>query len=149
MKQRKTRWTQWIVGAAVVLWGTTLATAGLGIEIRWYLAVWLATLVASLGVAVCAVDDMIGKHQSATATLGRSLVREGVSEVQAAIALHASRMEQATTGHGDKMAKNVFAADRWYINGHRGEVLAQLDAAEAVRRSQEDSGPINFARGRG
>lgn len=143
MKQRKTRW---IIGtAAVTLWGATVTAAGLELGVRWYLAIWLATFIGSLGVLICIADGMIHARQAETTDLGR----DGLGEVKEAIARHAARMEQATKTHGDKMAKNVFAADRWFANGSRGEVLAQLDAAEAVRRNNEDSGPINVVRGRG
>ena len=141
--ERKTRW---IIGtAAVALWGVTVTTAGLEVGFRWYLAIWLATFVGSLGVLICIADGMIRARQAEAAMLGRL----GVGEVKEAIARHAARMEQATKTHGDKMAKNVFAADRWFANGKRGEVLAQLDAAEAVRRNNGLSGPINVVRGRG
>lgn len=143
MKQRTTRW---IIGtAAVALWGATIAMAGLEIGFRWYLATWLATFIGSLGVLICIADAMIRARQAETAHLERM----GVSELKDAIAWHATRMEQATKLHGDKMEKKVFAADRWYANGKRGEVLAELDAADAVRRRNEDSGPINVVRGRG
>jgi hypothetical protein len=143
VKQRNTRW---ITGtAAVALWGLTVTAAGLEIGVRWYLAIWLATFVGSLGVLICIADSMIRARQAERTDLGR----DGVGEVKEAIARHAARMEQATKTHGDKMERKVFAADRWYANGSRGETLAKLDAAEAVRRSSEDSGPINIVRGRG
>lgn len=141
--ERKTRW---IIGtAAVALWGVTITTAGLEVGFRWYLAICLATFIGSLGVLICVADGLIRARQAEKADLGR----ESVSEVKEAIARHAARMERATKTHGDKMEQKVFAAGRWYANGRRGEVLAKLDAAEAVRRRNGISGPISVVRGRG
>lgn len=146
--------TRWIVGSATVaLWVTTAVTAGIGLTMHWYLAIWLATAMASGGVLIY-VADVLARARASRDAAGAPVVSEGAHLVCAAIARqtaqmetlvdrHAQRIESATEGHGSRMQADVFDLRHWVTNRYRGQALAQIDAAiEAERRSGSGAGPL-------
>lgn len=146
--------TCWIVAStAVTLWVTTAVTAGIGLTMHWYLAIWLATAMASGGVLIC-MADVLAKARASRDAAGGAVASEGAHLVCAAIARHtaqmetlvdqhAQRIESATEGHGSRMQADVFNLRYWLANRYRGQTLAQLDAAiEAEKRSGSDRGSL-------
>jgi hypothetical protein len=148
------RTTRWIIGSmATALWVTTALTARIGVTMHWYLAIWLATALASCGVLLC-VADALARARDAKRDAMRRVPSDGIQVICEAIELHASkmstlvdrhatRMETATEGHGNQLRADVFNAERWQANLWRGQTLGQYDAAmEAARRAGNDTGPL-------
>jgi hypothetical protein len=140
LNQRNTRWI--ICGTAAALWVTTALTAHAGLGLRMYLAVWLATLIASCAALACLVDAMAQAREERKRAMARAELGEAVQVLCGAIGDHAGRMETVTAGHGERLRRDVFAAERWVTNRWRGEALAQYDAAAEAARHGSDTGPL-------
>lgn len=136
--------TRWIISStATALWVTTALAASVELTMHWYLALWLATAVASLGVLVVLFDALARTREAHKYEAGRASFDETVKVLCAAIGEHATRMEVATRGHADRLRSDVFTAERLVASKWRGETLAQYDAAmEAARRRGSDTGPM-------
>jgi hypothetical protein len=136
--------TRWIIGSvAAALWALTVITATVNIHVRWYLAIWLGAFIASLGVLACLVDAMARVREARRHAAGRVALDQSVEAVCAALDKHADRMERSVNSHGRRMESSVFTAERWQANGRRGEILAQIDAAQAVATQRGDeTGPL-------
>lgn len=136
--------TRWIISVtATALWVTTALAASVELAMHWYLALWLATAVASMGVLVILFDDMTRAREAYKDESGRASFDETIKVLCAAIGDHATRMEIATKGHGDRLRSDVFTAERLVASKWRGETLAKYDAAsEAARRHGSDTGPL-------
>lgn len=123
---------RWIIGStAAALWVTILLTASIGLTLHWYLTIWLATAVASGGVVACLVDAMARARE----TRAIAVLREVIGE-------HAKRMEEATSGHAERLRSDVFTLERWMANRWRGDALAKHDATVEAARRGSDSGPL-------
>lgn len=127
---------------AAALWVTTALTADTGLSLRMYLAVWLATFFASCAALACLVDTMAQAREERRRAAERAALSEALQVVCGALGDHAERMEVATAGHGDRLRRDVFAAERWVTNKWRGEALAQYDAAVEAARQGSDTGPL-------
>ncbi|MEV4178784.1 hypothetical protein [Nonomuraea sp. NPDC049709] len=136
---------RWIIGStAAALWVTTALTAGAGVTMHVYLAVLLATTVASCGVLLCLADAMARARVTQSSAAGRAALDASVQVLTGAIDQHAVRMEKATAVHGDRLRRDVFSAERIMTTKWRGEALASLDASleEAARARGSDTGPL-------
>jgi hypothetical protein len=125
--------TRRIIGStAAALWVATALTAGIGVTVHWFLAIWLATAVASLGVLAILVDAMARARETQRSEAGRTSLHDSVQLLCAAI-----------ERHGDRLRNDVFNAEWSRITKWRGQTLAQFDAeAEAARRQGNDTGPL-------
>lgn len=155
VNESRIRWII-IISSAAALWVSTALTASAGVALHWYLAIWLATGVVSLGVVACLMDAMARAREADRQAAGRAARNEEVKAVCAAIGenarrvevaadRHARRVEAATQGHGDRLHRDVYAvmASTW-----RGEALAASDAMEAAARSVGgDTGPMQAVSG--
>ncbi|SEN91354.1 hypothetical protein [Nonomuraea pusilla] len=147
MNERKTRW---IIGSvAAALWATIVVATAIELSLRWYLAIWLAALVASCMVLAFLVDGMAKVREERSAAALRAAINDGVQDLCTAIDQHGTRMEVTSREHGDKLAKSVLSAERWLTNGWRAEKLAQMDAAAAkAAQLGDETGPLPIVRGR-
>ncbi|MEU8151689.1 hypothetical protein [Nonomuraea sp. NPDC048901] len=136
--------TLWIISMmATALWVTTALAASVELTMHWYLALMLATAVASIGALIILNDNMTRARDAQKYEAGRASFDETVRVVCAAIGEHATRMEIATKGHGDRLRSDVLTAERLIASKWRGETIAQYDAAmEAARRHGSDTGPL-------
>ncbi|MFI7644273.1 hypothetical protein [Nonomuraea sp. NPDC049400] len=134
--------TRWIIGStAAALWVTTALAAKAELSLHWYLAIGMATVVASGGVLVCIADALTRAREAHQTAAGRAAFNEGIQEIRAAIGEHAERMEIATLGHADQLRRDVLTADRWLLTAKwRGHALAQHDAAAEAAQRGSDSG---------
>jgi hypothetical protein len=130
VNKRSTRWI--IGGAAAALWGTTLATATIELHMRWYLALWLATGVASAAVLICLGDSLAAARQVEREARSKAAFDEGLRIITAAI-----------REHGEKVCKSVFSAQHWAAIVFRAGKLAEYDAAAAKEaQSGDETGPF-------
>lgn len=138
------RSTRWIIGStAATLWVATALAASVELSLHWYLAIGMAAVVASGGVLVCLGDAMTSAREAQQSAAERAALDESIQAIRVAIEEHATRMEAATTVHGNQLRADVFNAERWLTNKWRGQSLSQIDAAaEAARRNGSDTGPL-------
>lgn len=151
VNERSTRWI--IISTAAALWVTTVLAAHAKVGMHWYLAIWLATALASCAVLACAVDALARRRQARTAAEGvnggdAQLVCAAIDalgvRMEAISDQHALRVEGAAKRHGDRMQADVLNLRRWEANKYRGRTLGQIDAAiEAERRAGNDTGPFS------
>jgi len=153
VKESSTRWI--IIGSAAALWASTALAAWMELALHWYLAIWLAAGVASLGVVALLMDASARARETERRAAGRAACDDMLKVLCAAIGdnarraevaadKHAGRVEAAATRHVERLRREVFTFDRLTANLARGEALAAHDAAlEAeARNAGNDTGPM-------
>lgn len=143
--------TRCIIGAAAgLLWGATLATAHIDLDLRLYLAVWMATGIATLTAVAWSFGLRFQKVQAQRDAATKATIYQAVKVLETATCEHAARMEAATVRHGDHVAETAFRADRWFNNGMKAVKIAGADAVVDVARSNgDDSGQLHIINGHG
>lgn len=143
--------TRCIVGAAAgLLWGATLATAHIDLNLRLYLAVWMATGIATLTAVAWSFGMKFQEAQAQRDAATRATIYQAVERLEQATYEHGSRVEAATERHGDHLAEVAFRADRWFNNGMKAAKIAGADAVVDVARSNgEDPGQLHIINGHG
>lgn len=141
--------TRCIVGAGL-LWGATLAAAHIEqLSFRLYLAVLVATALATVAAFAWVIGAKFWGVQGRRDEETKVMVHGAVSRIEEATRVHAHRMETATARHGDQLGKLAFRADQWFCNGMTAVKIAREDAVLDVARTCDDGGPLRIINGRG
>lgn len=144
--------TRCIIGAAAgLLWGATLATAHIDLNLRLYLAVWMATGIATLTAVAWLFGTKFKEAQAQRDAATRATIYQAVKRLETATYEHGSRVEAATVKHGAHLAAAAFSANGWFNKGLNAAKIADADAVVDVARSHGDidTGQLHIINGHG
>lgn len=142
MNQRTARWIS--VTVAGILWVAAIGVAAIRPHIEVYLAVWSAAVMATLWALAYLLDQLATARWDRRRASSQAALAEVVTNIRAAVADHAARVETATQAHADQISGQVLTVERFFCLGIRSDSIAKIQAAELNAVDSSDTGPATM-----